>query len=131
MNWVTSLFKIGGNITAGDGLIAKGMDMFDKSSLSDEEKRKLELKMYSTWVDSQKVIASQGSATAISRRVIAWAITFTNLVTFVYALILQQIGMAYEVGELMKLHSAMRLGEAFLAVIVFYFGTHVVGALRK
>lgn len=131
MNWVTSLFKIGGNITAGDGLIAKGMDMFDKSSLSNEEKRKLELKMYSTWVDGQKVIASQGSATAISRRVIAWAITFTNLATFVYALILQQLGMAYEVGQLMKLHGEMRLGEAFLAVIVFYFGTHVVSALRK
>lgn len=56
----------------------------DKVFFTDEEKAEARQKWFSSWIEIQKVLASEGTPTAVSRRILAFMImgTFLGLIVF-------------------------------------------------
>lgn len=132
MGW---LKNVGSLILNGSGatekLLDAGLAGIDKLNLTEEERLDFAKSHYEKWHALQIALAEKGTGTAINRRILSWFVcvnvTFAFLVTLGFALAghLEQARVAMEVAEHFK------IGWAFSAVIVFYFGPHILGALAK
>ena len=80
----------------------------------------------------QEAVASQSTPTALSRRYIAWSVVGLCWLSAVICFALVLIGNGHEskVAEIVTVVKALQFGWAFVAVVVFYFGTHVIGKIK-
>ena len=76
-----------------------------------------------------KVMGSK--ETALSRRILLWAIIGLNGFAFVIGVIWVALEDSARVASLIELVVAFKLGWAFVAAVGFYFLTHVTGAVKK
>lgn len=119
------LGKLLGTEKAIDGInnVAKsGMAMWDMSKFTPQEQ-----------VGAfERLIKITGSReTAISRRIIAWALTGIIAFSFVVGLIWVSYDAFDKVDKLILLLERLWIGQGFTAAISFYFLTHVFGTLKK
>ncbi len=77
------------------------------------------------WLEAQKIIATQNSPTSISRRYIAWAIVLQILLLVNISVVCILLGFEQQKDDMFMLAKDYWIGEAFLGVIVFYFGPHL------
>ncbi len=99
-----------------------GVKMWDMSKFTPQEQVGAFTKLASITGDRE---------TAISRRIIAWALM--GIITFSFAVGL--IWVSYDafdkVDKMILLLEKLWIGQGFTAAIAFYFLTHCFGALKK
>ena len=100
--------------------------IIDEAFYTDQEKSESKAKAVNQWLQAQKIVAAQSAPTAISRRVIAWAVI--GIVCFMVLQGCLYIGFDDDlrVQKLIELAKAFWIGEAFTSVMVFYFGAHIL-----
>ena len=127
-----------------DNVVDKGMDLLDKAFYTKEERAAAEFEVMETWLRIHESVAQQSHGTAVSRRLVVWAILSMVLMAFVPCLVLTIYGGFFvvpdeatalaasnTVSDVMELIEAFRLGWAFTAVVSFYLMAHIAGALKK
>jgi len=118
--------------------------IIDNAFYTDQEKTQdgiaAKNKATELWLDSQALIIKQSSGTSVSRRIIAWSV-----ISIVIFMLLQVSLAAWLVpkgyisatdsdaiiASLMSFADKFSIGWAFVGVIVFYFGAHVMEAKKK
>lgn len=110
-----------------DSLIKGG----DALVLTEEERMEYNKESSKDWLELQRIIAQQSAPTAVNRRVIAWAVVLQVIFTLNICVGLVIGGFPHLVVPIVNVASAFWLGEAFVSVIVFYFGTQALGKLKK
>ena len=119
------LSKFLGTDRAIDGVVdigKKGMDMWDMSSFTPQEK-------VAAFERLAKVTGSK--ETAISRRIIIWVLTGIITLAFAIGSIWVGLGSTEKVDGLVALIHALKIDWAFGVGVAFYFLTHVVGGFKK
>ena len=101
----------------------------DERKLTDEEKVKYAAEATKAHLELIKATANENSVRSITRRYLAWAIVGTCLFAFLLSVALWLAGKP--VDGIVKLVEAFRLGWAFTAVVVFYFGASIARSLQK
>lgn len=128
MNLLKMIFN--GNDSANKMLDA-GISGIDKLVFTQEEKAEHHAKLMDNWQQLQLKLAESGTGTAINRRVVAWAVVLSVLFNFQVAVVCGILGMTDEVATVIDIAKSFWVGEAFVAVIAFYFGAHAVKALVR
>jgi hypothetical protein len=103
-----------------------GMSLLDAAFYTDQEKAENKQKMTEAWLKTQELIGKESSPTSISRRIIAWSVIGMTIVTFACGLIFIGFGADARLDILIKWSVAMKLDWAFVGVIGFYFGAHLI-----
>lgn len=125
---IKTLLGVGGN--AGK-LLDAGIAGFDKLILTEEEKLDASREMAKLWLDTQKVLQNETSPRSMNRRYVAWSIISLVWLCVVVSIVLACMGENEKVAAIQSIAEAYLIGEGFIAIIVFYFGTHVIGAMKK
>jgi hypothetical protein len=129
-SWVSAADKATGAAkTIIDGFVSGA----DKLFLTDEEKRDYAVKAQGMYIKHQELVLNENTARSITRRYIAVMITVVSL-----ALTIFTIGIAAYDIELakttMSIIQAFGVDNAFLAVLIFYFGSYgltgIVGKVK-
>jgi len=129
---IFDFFQTGGKAVDTVSDIAKdGMDMLDNAFYTDQEKSEKAGQMFDAWLRMQEVIGNQKSPTAVSRRIVAWGVASLVWIAVVFCLVL--IGIAdddpgVKVIMTTEMLDAVYIGPAFVSMIAFYFGPHLVHA---
>jgi hypothetical protein len=104
-----------------------GMRILDAAFYTDQEKAENKAQMTKVWIELQQLIGKESSPTSISRRIIAWAVIGTSILTFCCGLILIGFDANDRLNILIEWTQAMKMDWAFVGVIGFYFGAHLMG----
>lgn len=99
----------------------------DKLKLTDEERLDYQKGTYDKWQELQFKLAENGTGTAINRRLISWAVVIVLLFNFQLAVVFAIAGQYEVVENIISLSKSFWVGEAFVAVIAFYFAPHLIG----
>ena len=99
----------------------KGMDILDASSFTPQER-------VAAFERLAKVMSSK--ETALSRRILLWAILGLNGLAFIVGMIWTAFGDTERVNDLIALVEAFKLGWAFTAAVGFYYLAHVIGKTK-
>jgi len=99
----------------------------DKLKLTDEERLDYQKDTYNKWQELQFKLAENGTGTAINRRIISWAVVIVLLFNFQLAVGLAIFEQEKAVQHIISLSKSFWIGEAFVAVIAFYFAPHLIG----
>lgn len=95
----------------------------DKLFYTDEEKSDARQKAWDSVLSFiTMAYADQNSTRSVTRRWLAWAIVGSILLSFFVSLVLILLDKPEKAKAIIELANAYNLGEAFLGVIVFYFG---------
>ncbi len=78
------------------------------------------------WLEAQKILATQNSPTSISRRYIAWAVILEVIILVNVSVVCSLLGFTEQQKAMLEIAKDYWIGEAFLGVIVFYFGPHMM-----
>ena len=100
----------------------KGMDMWDMSSLTLQER---------LVAFQQLVKATASKETAISRRIIVWALTGMIGLSLAVGIIWIQFGQDEKVAQLIALVEALKIAWAWGAGVTFYFLAHLTIGGKK
>ena len=107
---------------AGGKNVTKALSMIenvgDAVVFTDEEKS-------AAWLKSQQIIATQNSPTSISRRYIAWAVIIMVMALVGISVVCALTGETERLKSMIDIAKEFWIGEAFVSVIVFYFGPHM------
>ena len=126
MSWISALpGKILGTDKAISSVVdiaKKGMDMWDMSSLTMQEK---------LVAFKQLVAATASKETAISRRIIVWALTGMIALALVVGIVWIQFGQDEKVAQLIALVEALKIAWAWGAGVTFYFLAHLTIGGKK
>ena len=126
MSWYNGLAgKILGTDKAVSGVMdiaKKGMDMWDMSSLTLQE-RLVAFK--------ELVKATSSKETAISRRIIVWALTGMIALALVVGIVWIQFGQDEKVVQLIALIDYLKIAWAWGAGVTFYFLAHLTIGGKK
>lgn len=133
MNWnPMTWFSAGGKAAdAAVDTIGDIRSAIDVLILTEEERIQYGQKGMDQFLEFQKLNQEQNSERSKARRDIAWLIVQAQLLQ------LFVIGTAWMInkewaGFLLKLNMALKVGAAFFAVVIFYFGYYgVQGAIDK
>lgn len=129
MGWLKSIGSliVNGN-GAGEKLLDASISGIDKAFYTDEEKAEKRAEAYARWQDLQLVLAEKGTGTAVNRRIVSWFVLIAFMLSFLVTLGFSLAGYIEQARTAMEVAENFKVGWAFSAVIVFYFGPHVVGA---
>ena len=108
--------------TASD-LVKKGADGIDALFFTAEEKSQASLKMIDLWIKTQEVIRDEGTARAITRRVLAIIIVGMSLFLGLAACAVYYFDKDL---ALFILSVVKEYGYMTTAVVIFYFGYYAV-----
>lgn len=102
----------------------------DALVFTEEEKVQYNAKAQELWLDLQKTLANESSPRSVNRRYVSWSvISMMNFIT-VICVTSVLIGNNEVVKHIVELAKALWWGEAFVAVIAFYYGPHLFGARK-
>lgn len=121
---------ISGGQNAGK-LLDAGIAGFDKLILTEEEKLDARREMANLWMETQKVLQNETSPRSMNRRYVAWSIISLVWLCVVVSIVLACMGENDKVLAIKGIADSYLIGEGFIAIIIFYFGTHVIGAMKK
>ena len=100
----------------------KGMDMWDMSSLTLQER---------LVAFRELVKATASKETAISRRIIVWALTGMIGLSLAVGIVWIQFGQDEKVAQLIALVEALKIAWAWGAGVTFYFLAHLTIGGKK
>jgi hypothetical protein len=123
--WLTGGAKSADKVLSG---MVKGIDVL---VLTKEEKVQYTAKAQDVWLETQKVLSQESSPRSINRRIVAWAVIAETTLITITCMILIISGYKDLAEEIVKVATAFWWGEAFVSVIVFYFGNHIVTKLSN
>jgi len=112
---------------------AKGIGRWiDEQKLTDEERLQYLQKSADWYLRMVELTREENSARSVTRRVMAWAIVGTVLVTFSTLAVLVGGGWIPDerVQKIVVLADKWWIGEAFTAAVVFYFGPSLGRAFK-
>jgi len=118
---IKTLMGAGDNVSK---LVDAGIEGVDKLILTDEERVDL-------WLKAQKIMLEETSPRSINRRYVAWSIISLVWLCVVVSIVLACMGENDKVLAIKGIADSYLIGEGFIAIIIFYFGTHVIGAMKK
>lgn len=118
-------------VDTAEKVLDAGISGIDKIFYTEEEKAETRLKMGDIWLKTQEALAGESSARSVSRRIIAWSVVWHTLLAFDVCLLLVIFDKEEKIKSVVELVGIFQLGWAFVAVIVFYFGTHIMGKLGR
>ena len=125
------IIKAGWSLLTGGARSDKTLDALvsgiDKLKLTDEERLDYQKETYNKWQELQLRLAANGTGTAINRRIISWAVVIVLLFNFQLAVGLAIFEQQEAVQQIISLSESFWIGEAFVAVIAFYFAPHLIG----
>ena len=98
---------------------SKGMDMWDKSDFTAQEKSNLFIKL---------LAATKSQATSISRRQLLKFIIAMTGSTLLLALVYNHFGMKPQYDGLVEIIEVWKIGWSFVGAVGFYFLTQFSGA---
>jgi len=132
MGWWGTLLGTEKAIERVGDVADSGMELLDNAFYTDQERAVHAAKLFSGWLRMQEVVATQSSPTALSRRYIAWSVVGLVWIAAVLCFTLVLIGNGHEakVDEIVEVVKSLQFGWGFVAVIVFYFGTHVISKIK-
>ena len=127
---------IGGAIFGGGDHAQKKLDMVDSAvkgvgewidnkSYTEEEKAKDLSAAAHLHLELIRATADENGARSITRRVLAWAIAGGTLFWASVAMVFAIADKQDVVVRMLEVSKAFWLGEAFVAVVVFYFGVQI------
>lgn len=136
------LKAIGGFLFGGSDSANKTLDMADKAisgvgewidnkTYTAEEKAKDISAAARTHLDLIRATADENSARSITRRVLAWSVAGFVLFWASVAMVFGIFDDKEVVARIIEIAKAFWLGEAFVSVIVFYFGVQFVRGKTK
>ena len=112
-------------------VVKSGFGLLDNAFHTEQEKSADSKEIMAMWMRLQELQATQLSPTSISRRYISWAIIGQMIIVINTCLVNVCLGNNVIVDSVVQMSSALWLGQAFVAVIVFYYGPHVFSAIKK
>ena len=112
-----------------DKMFTAGVSGIDALIYTDEERSVANAKLLDAWIDLQKTLAAEKSDRSINRRLVAWAVVLNTMLFADIALVLALTSRTDIIDLIVKVAQAFHLDWAFSAVIVFYFGPHLLSAL--
>ena len=126
MSWLSALpGKILGTDKAISGVVdiaKKGMDMWDMSNLTHQER----LQAFQLLVKT-----TSSKETAISRRIIVWSLTGMIGLSLAVGIVWIQFGQDDKVAQLIALVEALKIAWAWGAGVTFYFLAHLTIGGKK
>lgn len=111
--------------TVSDSVRGVG-NWIDEQQFTEEEQAVHKAKLVDQHLEFLKIAYDQNSIRSITRRYLAWAVCFTILGFASVAVVLSIMNKPNEVQMIIDVSKAFWLGEAFLAVVAFYFGSHLL-----
>jgi len=111
-------------------VVKTGMSMLDNAFYTDQEKAESSKKMTDVWLKLQELLANDSGVSAIARRAVAFLITCTFCGILLFAVAIWRISKEWAQFAL-DVATKTYLGEAFLAVCIFFFGMYAFGKYTK
>lgn len=110
---------------SGEKILDAGIAGIDKLFYTAEEKAEHQAALFKDWQALQIELAKKNTGTAINRRLISWFVVAIILFNFQLAVFLGISGNIEGVNIIIKLCEQFWIGQAFIAVIGFYYGPHL------
>lgn len=116
-----------------DGVIS-GIDklIYSKEERAETLTKRLELadKIATTHIELMKATAGETTTRSINRRIVASYIMFINFLFAVSICVTWKFDQEWAIFML-KVCQLLWIGEAFMAVVIFYFGNYLAGKFLK
>ena len=125
LSWITGGSKAADKVI--DGIVNTGDALFFTS----EEKSEFDMKRQELWLELQKTLGSESSPRSVNRRVVAWTVMLMTASLTLLCILFNAIGKPELADYVQEVTVQFKWPWAFCGVIVFYFGTHLVGAINK
>jgi len=126
MGWLSELFSSDKTVRKAVNLVddsVRGVgNWIDELSFTEQEKAQANQKLLDFRLKVLDKTADESSVRSISRRILAWAIVGVFLTLIMLSAIGTILGLSWAKGVFMI---AKSIYEAFLAVISFYFVSHI------
>lgn len=130
-DWFVGTPKVVEQVTETAGtVIKKGTEMLDQAFYTDQEKAEASKAMTEIWLKLQTLLANDSGVSAIARRAVAFLITCTFCVVILFAVAIWKTDKEWAQFAL-NVATETYLGEAFLAVCIFFFGAYAFGKYTK
>lgn len=123
-SWLT------GGAKSADTVLSGMVNGIDALVFTEEEKVVYVAEAQKVWLDTQKALAEETSPRSVNRRWVAWSVIgVTSLIT-ITSVVLIILGHKDIAAEVVSVADAFWWGEAFVSVIVFYFGNHIATKIK-
>ena len=122
MSIISKLLGMDKVIEGGIDIAKSGMKIWDNADFTAQERT-------SAFINTVKVMASK--ETALSRRILLWALICMVGFVLVVGVIWIGLGADDRVVQLVALVEALKIGYGFVAAIGFYYLTHIVKGGKK
>ena len=126
MSWLGGIIGVEKSVDVAERTLSGVGSWIDEQQFTAEEKSNANKQLLDASLDFYKLAYDQNSIRSVTRRWLAWGIVFCVLVFAVAAGIAASIDNAALAASLIDISKAFWLGEAFIAVIAFYFGGHLI-----
>ena len=126
MAWWSFLTKSDKVIETGADLIKMGASGIDKLFYTDEEKAEAGRKVMDQVLEMNRIANEESSIRSITRRAIAWVIIGIFCIFSISALVVTLMGKTAITASILQLMGTLSLPMITLAVVVFYFGNHII-----
>ncbi len=103
----------------------------DKLVYTDEEKAEAFAEARQVYLEFVKTAYDQNSIRSVTRRWLAWGVCSWMLVNAQIAIVYALLERNQAVKDVIEIATAMKLGWAFVTVLVFYFGVHTLRAIKE
>ena len=129
MGWLTSLF--GSSDAAGKAIETAADGIYhglDKLIYTEEEKADALFKGRELFMDFAKIAYDQNSIRSVTRRWLAFMVMCPTMLCFLITLVGQMLGQEFATAS-MSLFTVMIPWAG--GVLAFYFGSHLIGSIKK
>jgi hypothetical protein len=130
-DWFIGTPKVVEAVTdAATAVVKTGTSMLDNAFYTDQEKAENQQKMIGVWLKLQELLANDSGVSAIARRAVAFLVTCTFCGILLFAVAIWKFNKEWAQFAL-DVATKTYLGEAFLAVMIFFFGMYAFGKYTK
>jgi len=136
-NWLTgakSVDKTLDIIDKSSSSIASGLDkmFYTKEEKAEHLMKRLEIseRVSKTHIDLMKATADENTTRSVTRRIIAVSIMAFTLFLIVAVSVIYKIDPEWA-AFILKVTEYFQFGWAFIAVVVFFFGNHMITRFKK
>ena len=133
MGMLSGLFSSKKVVDTAAEVVKSGTTMLDEAFYTDQGKAEFRAKAADNWLELQKIVANQSTPTAVSRRVVAILVIVPAMIMALgcFGMVLIMDDPKAKVDAIVAVADAFKLGWATTAVVAFYFGKHIIGAMGK
>lgn len=121
---------ITGNTEGSNKFLDAGMKALDAAVYTEEEKATAKADHFDKWSKLQMALLEKDTGTSVNRRRIGWFIVLSVLLNFQICVVMSLLGKNDSVAEIITLSDTFKVGWAFVSVIIFYFGDHMIKSFK-